>query len=184
MKTIYFFHFILYLISSTNIIKEELNTTNKQIKIKSLVTKIILDNKLPKPTAWKIEEFSNSFQEKEVVEYLFDDKEYMEFYSFYFEPSDKDNIEFNQINKNTYYKENDEKSLNDLKNLNIDINKEIDFKNITELMEEYKLKILNITSDDEEVFKNIYYKYFHSIFHMFVLAASILHFLSIVLYVI
>ena len=175
MKIIYFFSFVLYSISSTNIIKEELNTTNKQIKIKSLVTKIILDNKLPKPTAWKIEEFSNSFQEKEVVEYLFDDKEYMEFYSFYFEPSDKDNIEFNQINKNTYYKEkylkkmkeNDEKSLNDLKNLNIDINKEIDFKNITELMEEYKLKILNITSDDEEVFKNIYYEYFHSIFYFY-----------------
>jgi len=38
-----------------NALKEELNSTNK-------ITKIILDNKLPKPTAWKIYEFSESIK--------------------------------------------------------------------------------------------------------------------------
>jgi hypothetical protein len=38
-----------------NALKEGLNSTNK-------ITKIILDNKLPKPTAWKIYEFSESIK--------------------------------------------------------------------------------------------------------------------------
>ena len=169
MKIKYFFAFILYSISSK---EEELNAKNAQLNRKSSITKIILDDKLPKPTAWKVEEFSNSFQEKEENEYFYNRIEKY-YYSDFFEeenPSDKKK-KFKQINKNTYYKEEylkkmnefKEKASNDLNDLNIDIKKELDLNNITELMKEYKLKILNITSDDKEVFKNISHEYFNSI---------------------
>jgi len=56
---ILFLTFILFL-AFINALKEELNSTNK-------ITKIILNNKLPKPTAWKIYEFEKSIKEKEDI---------------------------------------------------------------------------------------------------------------------
>ena len=58
---IFFLSLALLSISLSNaVIKDELNTKNERLKNKNSITKIILDNKLPKPTAWKIEEFSKS----------------------------------------------------------------------------------------------------------------------------
>ena len=64
MRLIYLFSFVLFQISLSNIQKEKNNTINENFK-KNSITKIILDNELPKLTAWKIEEFSESFKKKE-----------------------------------------------------------------------------------------------------------------------
>ena len=59
MKNFWILSFTLFSIF-INALKEELNLTNP-------ITKIILDNKLPKPTAWKIDDFSKSLKgEKDI----------------------------------------------------------------------------------------------------------------------
>ena len=89
-----YFVFLILSFSLTNIIgKESELNTNEEFKKKDSITKIILDAKLPKPTAWKLEEFSSYFQEKEVYD-LLKEARYEKYYDYFFfikdNSSDKD----------------------------------------------------------------------------------------------
>ncbi len=162
MRLIYLFSFILFQIFLSSMQKEENNTINEKFKNNS-ITKIILDNKLPNPTAWKIEEFSESFKEKE-TKYIRND--YLDDFDFYFEE-----LISNGINKSYYYKikyieemeEYLKEKLNKIKNLGVDIKKELDYNYINEIMKEFEFIIFNMKTNDERIFREITYDYFISI---------------------
>ena len=150
MSLIYLFSFVLFQISLSNIQKEKNNTINENFK-KNSTTKIILDNELPKLTAWKIEEFSESFKKKETKD-SYKDLYYLDYldydFDFYFEEKVSNcNIINNYYLKKEYIDKMEEyikEKLNKIKNLGIDIKKELDYNNINKIMKEYEFIILSI----------------------------------------
>ena len=139
MRLIYLFSFVLFQISLSNIQKEKNNTINENFK-KNSITKIILDNELPKPTAWKIEEFSESFKNKETKD-SYKDLYYLDYldydFDFYFEEKVSNcNIKNNYYLKKEYIDKMEEyikEKLNKIKNLGIDIKKELEYININKI---------------------------------------------------
>ena len=150
MRLIYLFSFVLFQISLSNIQKEKNNTINENFK-KNSTTKIILDNELPKLTAWKIEEFSESFKKKETKD-SYKDLYYLDYldydFDFYFEEKVSNcNIINNYYLKKEYIDKMEEyikEKLNKIKNLGIDIKKELEYININKIMKEYEFIILSI----------------------------------------
>ena len=139
MRLIYLFSFVLFQISLSNIQKEKNNTINENFK-KNSITKIILDNELPKPTAWKIEEFSESFKKKETKD-SYKDLYYLDYldydFDFYFEEKVSNcNIINNYYLKKEFIDKMEEyikEKLNKIKNLGIDIKKELEYININKI---------------------------------------------------